>query len=202
MTAQETCSWLRHIKTGYACRLRNQVLPVAEVTGKCSKIEKSVLCVDAYSALTKGQEMIDAKSTDAFLWLTESATQFENLGESDNAILAIVRGIDYATNLNLIDKGYDLFRYARSIYENGHAQGDPSLKNPAPKKILIKAGNDLIEQMRKSVEISDVISMQAELKATILSGNVELKKPEKDESKDLVISHGKSLFSTTNHTTN
>ena len=83
MTAQETCSWLRHISSGYACRHRNQVLPVAEVTGKCSKIEKSVLCVDAYSALTKGQEMINAKSTDAFLWLTESATQFENLSEEE-----------------------------------------------------------------------------------------------------------------------
>jgi hypothetical protein len=167
------------------------------VAAKCIKSDLAVICVDAYSALSKGLETLKASSTDSFLWLIESATQFENLGETDNAIMATVKAIDFATKMNLIERGYEIFRYARNMLENGRAKEDPSLASPMIKQTLVKSGEKLIDSARKIAAGSPVADMQAELKASILSG-VSLKKTEvavQEEEKDtLVISHGRSLY--------
>jgi hypothetical protein len=177
--------------------LRNVSLPRGEVVAKCTKSDLAVICVDAYSALSKGLESLKASSTDSFLWLVESANQFENLGETDNAINATVKAIEFATKMNLIDRGYEIFRYARNMLENGMVAKDPSLASPMIKQSLVKCGEKLIEAARKIAAGSPVADMQAELKASILGG-VSLKKTEEavqEEEKDkLVISHGRSLY--------
>ncbi len=164
---------------------------------KCTKPDLAVICVDAYTALSKGLESLKVSSTDSFLWLVESATQFENLGETDNAIMATIKVMDFATKMNLIERGYEIFRYARNMLETGMTRKDPSLASPMIKQSLVKSGEKLIEEARKIAVSSPVADMQAELKASILSG-VSLKKTEEaveEEDKDtLVISHGRSLY--------
>ncbi|MFW9800046.1 MAG: hypothetical protein ACFFD9_06400 [Candidatus Thorarchaeota archaeon] len=165
----------------------------SEVEAKCIKTNLAVICVDAYTALAKGQDAAKANSTDAFLWMVESANQFENLGETDNAIMAAVNTIDLAVKMNLIEKGYEVFRYSRSMFESGLARNDPSLANPALKQTLVSEGQKLLEAARKAHVGSPMADMQAELKASILTG-VSLKKVEKEEAEKLVISHGRSLY--------
>ncbi|UCE09638.1 MAG: hypothetical protein JSW61_11780 [Candidatus Thorarchaeota archaeon] len=194
MTADERCDWLEVSKAGYTCRLRNVVLPVGEMTAKCSNQDLSVICVDAYRSLSRGQDSIRTESTDAFPWLIDSATHFENLGETDNAIMAYVKAIDFAVKIHLNEKAYDLFRYARNIFEEGVAAGDASLKNPIIKRALAQAGTDFVKAMRESIERSDIVDMQAELKASILGG-VKLRKAEREEQGDLVVVDGRQLYS-------
>ena len=178
------------------CRLRGQKLPKAEVSAKCKKPDLGTICADAYSSLSRGQEAIAKNSTDAFPWLLESATQFENLGETDNAIMAYVKSIDFANKHDLAEKAYHYFRAARTAYENGLEKKDPSLKDPAIKDTLVKAGNSIIDKMRKISERSHLTDMQAELKAAVLGG-VSLKSAKAEESRlprDLIFSHGRSLY--------
>ncbi len=189
----DQCKWLDRIKRGYACKLRKQEMPIAEVTQKCSVHHLAVICIDAYSSLARGQESIDEGSTDAFPWLIEASNQFENLEEVDNAVIAAVKAIDFANELTLTSKGYTFFCYARTIYEEGLAAGDKSLNNPGIKQKLIVAGQSIIATSRKTKEGSVLTDMQAELKASVLGG-ISLKKPVKDERKDLVFSHGKALY--------
>ena len=73
---------------------------------------------------------------------------------------------------------------------------DPSLKDPAVKDNLVKAGQAIIDKMRKLSTPSNLTDVQAELKAAVLGG-VSLKKAETEqirEPKDLIISHGRSLY--------
>ncbi len=178
------------------CRLRGQKLPKAEVSSKCKKSELATICSDAYSSLSRGVEAIEKNSTDAFPWLIESATQFENLGEIDNAVAAYIKAIYFANKNDLAEKAYDFFRAAREAYETGYERKDSSLKDPAVKETLAKAGNSIIDKMRKISEKSDLTDMQAELKAAVLGG-VALKKAEPETSRpprDLIISHGRSLY--------
>ncbi|UCH05695.1 MAG: hypothetical protein JSW05_05895 [Candidatus Thorarchaeota archaeon] len=136
-------------------------------------------------------------STDAFPWLVESAMLFENLGENDNAIKATIDAIDLAAKVNQINKGYEIFRYARSMFENGIRENHQSLSNPDLKQKLIRSGQNLIAVARETAIGSPMADVQAELKASILSG-VSLKKVdeevEKEEAERLVISHGRSLY--------
>jgi hypothetical protein len=179
---------------GYGCKLRNQILAVAEATAKCAKPELADICIDAYNSLTRAQESIDANSTDAFPWIIGSASQFENLGEFDNAIGAYVKAINFATSLTLIDRGYESFCKARQILEDGVQRSDPSLQSPALKQELAKAGQNLIKSVRTAIEGSPQADLQAELKASILGG-ISLKRAEKeDDAKDLVIVDGKALY--------
>ncbi|MFW9851137.1 MAG: hypothetical protein ACFFF4_18575 [Candidatus Thorarchaeota archaeon] len=188
------CEWLETIGSGYGCRLRTQKLPIPEVTQKCLNPDLAVMCVDAYSSLSRGQEELDNDSTDALPWLIDSASQFENLGELDNAITALLKGIDYAVKKNLLDQAYSSYAYGRSIYETGVTDSDTSLKDPNIKKSLLDAGQQLVEAAQKAKEGSALTDMQAELKASIMGG-VSLKKAEKDEeSKDLIVSHGRALY--------
>ncbi len=197
MTIQEVCKWLADSKSGNTCRLRNVALARGEVAAKCTKADLAVICIDAYTALSKGLESLKLNSTDSFLWLVDSANQFENLGETDNAIMAAIKAIDFAAKMNLIERGYEVFRYARNMLENGAANKDPSLASPMIKQTLVKSGEKIIDAARKIATGSPVADMQAELKASILGG-VSLKKTEqavKEEQKDkLVISHGRSLY--------
>ena len=197
MTIQEVCKWLADSKSGNTCRLRNVALARGEVVAKCTKADLAVICIDAYTALSKGLESLKLNSTDSFLWLVDSANQFENLGETDNAIMAAIKAIDFAAKMNLIERGYEVFRYARNMLENGAANKDPSLASPMIKQTLVKSGEKIIDAARKIATGSPVADMQAELKASILGG-VSLKKTEqavKEEQKDkLVISHGRSLY--------
>jgi hypothetical protein len=191
---ESRCEWLDTIGSGYGCRLRTQKLPIPEVTQKCLNPDLAVMCVDAYSSLSRGQEGLDNDSTDALPWLIDSASQFENLGELDNAITAIVRGIDFATGKNLLDQAYSFYSYGRAIYETGIAESDASLKDPAVKKSIIDAGNRIVESAQKGREGSPLTDMQAELKASIMGG-VSLKKADKEEeNKDLIVSHGRALY--------
>ncbi|MHA1863074.1 MAG: hypothetical protein ACTSWA_04835 [Candidatus Thorarchaeota archaeon] len=197
MSGDEKCTWLGvHDSGADLCRLRGQKLPKAEVSTKCKKPDLATICSDAYSSLSRGQEALDKNSTDAFPWLIESATQFENLGETDNALMAYVKSIDFANKVDLAEKAYDFFRAARIAYENGVEKNDPSLKDPAIKNTLIKAGNSIIDKMRKISENSHLTDMQAELKAAVLGG-VSLKSAKTQESRlrrDLIISHGRALY--------
>jgi len=197
LTIQEVCKWLADSKSGNTCRLRNVALARGEVAAKCTKADLAVICIDAYTALSKGLESLKLNSTDSFLWLVDSANQFENLGETDNAIMAAIKAIDFAAKMNLIERGYEVFRYARNMLENGAANKDPSLASPMIKQTLVKSGEKIIDAARKIATGSPVADMQAELKASILGG-VSLKKTEqavKEEQKDkLVISHGRSLY--------
>ena len=178
------------------CRLRGQKLPKTEVSTKCKKTDLATICADAYSSLARGQEALDKNSTDAFPWLMESATQFENLGETDNAIMAYVKSINFANKNDLTEKAYDFFRAARTAYEKGLEKNDSSLKDPAIKDTLVKAGQSIIDRMRSISEHSDLTDMQAELKAAVLGG-VSLKKAESQEfrmPRDLIFSYGRSLY--------
>ncbi len=189
----EDCDKLEGDADDYSCKLRNEKLHPAEVKEKCKKPELSVICVDAYSSLSRGQESMDAGSTDAFPWFLESANQFENLGETDNAIMATLKAIDYATKLNLLEKAYTFYSYGRTVYEEGKATNDPALKDPAIKQKLLKAGQSIVAKAKEIKEGSALSDMQAELKASILGG-ISLQKVKKDETKDLVISHGRALY--------
>ncbi len=179
---------------GYGCKLRNRILAVTEATAKCLKPELADICINAYSSLTRAQESIDANSTDAFPWLIGSASQFENLGEFDNAIGAYVKAINFATSLTLIDRGYESFCKARQILEGGLLRSDSSLQSPALKQELAKAGENLIKAVRAVIEGTPEADLQAELKASILGG-ISLKRAAKeDDMKDLVIVDGKALY--------
>ncbi len=175
------------------CRLRGVKLPKKEVSTKCKKPEVSTICIDAYSSLARGKEAVDANSTDAFPWLTESATQFENLGEIDNTLMAYLKAINFANKNNLVERAYDFFRTARTIYENAISNKDPSVNDPEIKQVLIKAGNSIVDNMKKMSDSSELTDMQAELKAAVLGG-VSLKKAQSKEPKDLIISHGRVLY--------
>ncbi len=191
------CTWLGIDDNGKdRCRLRGQKLPQSEVSAKCMKPDLATICADAYSSLSRGQEAIYKNSTDAFPWLIESATQFENLGEIDNAISAYTKAIHFANKNDLAEKAYDFFRAARTAYEKGLEEKDPSLKDPAVKDNLVKAGQAIIDKMRRLSERSDLTDMQSELKAAVLGG-VSLKKAQTEqtrEPRDLIISHGRSLY--------
>jgi hypothetical protein len=194
VSGEEKCTFFGIKETGASmCRLRGVTLPKAEISAKCTVPDIAAICVDAYSSLSRGQEAIDVNSTDAFPWLIEAAMQFENLGETDNAIMAYIKAIDFAIENDLTERAYDFFRSARVIYENGLIKKDISLNNPVIKDTLLMAGNDIIEKMRKLNESAPMTDMQVELKAAILGG-VSLKKADKDETKDLIISHGRALY--------
>lgn len=197
MTLKETCNNLSISKSGHSCKLRNEILPREEVEAKCVKTDLAVICVDAYTSLSKGMEAVKQTSTDAFLWLVESATLFENIGESDNAIKATIDAIDLAARVNRIDKGYEIFRYARSMFENGTSRKDKPLSNPNLKQKLVKSGRHLLAVARQTAMGLPMADVQAELKASILTG-VSLKKADeeaqKEEAERLVISHGRSLY--------
>ncbi|MHA2378706.1 MAG: hypothetical protein ACXADO_07325 [Candidatus Thorarchaeota archaeon] len=173
-------------------------MPREVVEAKCVKTDLAVICVDAYTSLKKGREAVQQTSTDAFPWMVESARLFENLGETDNAIMATIMAIDLAVKMNLIEKGYEIFQYARSMLESGLVENDESLTNPVVKQSLIQSGQKLIAVARETAEGSRMADVQAELKVSILSG-VSLKKAEeeaeKEEAERLVISHGRSLYS-------
>jgi hypothetical protein len=193
MSITGPCDWLLSSASGFACKLRNQNLPKAEVSAKCANSDLPVICIDAYSSLARGQEAIDSGSTDAFPYLIDSASHFEGLQELDNAVMAYVKGINFAAGFGLIDKGYEMFRLARTLFENGVLRSDPSLKSPGTKQILVKAGQGLIDSARKKTEQAPVIDVHAELKATILGG-FGLRKAEKKESKDIVGIGGQQLY--------
>lgn len=197
MTARDTCKYLSISKSGHSCMLRNEILAREEVEAKCVKTDLAVICVDAYTSLSKGLEAVKQTSTDAFPWLVESAMLFENLGENDNAIKVTIDAIDLAAKVNRIDKGYEIFRYARSMFEHGTVRNHQSLSNPDLKQKLIKSGQNLIAVARETAMGSPMADVQAELKASILSG-VSLKKVddevEKEDAEKLVISHGRSLY--------
>jgi len=197
LSRAEKCTWLGINDEGKEmCRLRGRKLPIAEVSAKCKKLDLATICADAYSSLSRGQEALDKNSTDAFPWLIESATQFENLGETDNAIMAYIKSIKFAVKNDLAEKAYDYFRAARTAYENGLEKNDPSLKDPAIKESLVKAGHSIIDRMRKISEQSHLTDMQAELKAAVLGG-VSLKKAKPEDTRaprDLIFSYGRSLY--------
>jgi len=197
LSEADKCTWLGVRDTGEdMCRLRGQKLSKSEISAKCKKVDLATICADAYSSLARGQEAIDKNSTDAFPWLIESATQFENLGETDNAIMAYVKSIHFANKNDLAEKAYDFFRAARTVYENGLEKNDSSLKDPQMKDTLVKAGYAIIDGMRKLSEQSHLTDMQAELKAAVLGG-VSLKKADSQVSsvpRDLIFSHGRSLY--------
>ncbi|MGY5858069.1 MAG: hypothetical protein RTU63_01770 [Candidatus Thorarchaeota archaeon] len=197
MSEAKNCTWLGVDDNGKdKCRLRGVKLSGAEVSTKCKKADLATMCADAYSSLSRGQEAIYKNSTDAFPWLIEAASQFENLGEIDNAIEAYSKAIHFANKNDLAEKAYDFFRAARVAYEKGYENKDPSLKNPAIKDNLAKAGQSIVDRMRKLSEKSDLTDMQTELKAAVLGG-VSLKKAETEqasEPRDLIISHGRSLY--------
>lgn len=191
------CTWLGTSEESGDpyCRLRGQILPTAEVNAKCLIPDLATMCIDAYSSLARGQDAIDSNSTDAFPWLLESATQFENLGETDNAILAYVKAIEFANKNDLTSKAYDFFIAARIVFEDGIADEDSALNNPSIKEELVKAGNAMIDNARSVAERAPTTEMQAEIKAAVLGG-VSLKKAgeTKVDTRDLIISHGRSLY--------
>ncbi|MHA1768871.1 MAG: hypothetical protein ACTSV3_03365 [Candidatus Thorarchaeota archaeon] len=194
MAASGSCRFYKLDGDRHYCRLRGQTLNKAEVSDKCIDSDLSTICVDAYSSLSRGQDALSNNSTDAFPWLVEAATQFENLGETDNAIHAYVRAIEFAIKNDLTERAYDFFRSARNVFENGLERKDPTLTDPMVKHSLMKAGQSIIERVRRITESTPMTDMQAELKAAVLGG-ISLKKVEKkDEMKDLIISHGRSLY--------
>lgn len=176
------------------CRLRGVKLHKSEVNSKCQVPDLATICVDAYHSLLKGQDALSTNSTDAFPWLIEAASQFENLGETDNSIHAYIKAIEFANKNDLTERAYDFFRSARAVYENGLQRGDSALTDPAIKQQLVKAGQAIINRMKQITASAPLTDMQAELKAAVLGG-VSLKRVEKkDEMKDLIISHGRSLY--------
>ncbi|MHA1637148.1 MAG: hypothetical protein ACTSUO_08865 [Candidatus Thorarchaeota archaeon] len=190
----ERCRYLERLKKGYGCSLRKQELPIQEVSQKCADADLFMICIDALSSLNRGLESIKEGSTDAFPWLMEASNQFENLTEIDNAVLAAIKAIDFAVELNLTERAYTFYSYGRTIFEEGLKSSDAALLNPALKQSLIKSGQSIIAKITKTKDGAVMTDMQAELKASILGG-ISLKKVEKEESReDLVISHGKSLY--------
>lgn len=194
MSGDDECTWFSFKETGASvCRLRGISLSRIEISAKCKKSDIATICVDAYSSLSRAQEAIDMNSTDAFPWIIEAAGQFENLDETDNAILAYIKGIEFANKNNLIERAYDFFRAARVVYENGVQNKDVSLNNPDIKHNLARAGTGIVEKMRKLNMSTPMTDMQAELKVAIHGGG-SLKKADKNETKDLIISHGRALY--------
>lgn len=194
MSSAGKCTWLGVNESGADfCRLRGVKLPKKEISSKCKNPERSTICIDAYSSLARGKDAIDSNSTDAFPWLTASATQFESLGEIDNSLSANIKAIYFANNNDLVERAYDFFRTARTTYENALANENPSVSDPDIKQALIKAGSSIIERMKKMKNNKQLTDMQAELKAAVLGG-VALKKTETKEPKDLIISHGRVLY--------
>ncbi len=195
MTTPETerCKYLERLKKGYGCSLRKQELSIQEVSQKCTDQDFFMICIDAHSSLTRGLESIKQGSTDAFPWLLEASNQFENLTEIDNAVLAAIKAINFAVKLNLTERAYTFYCYGRTIFEDGMKSSESALLNPTLKQNLIKSGQSIIAKVTKTKEGSTLTDMQTELKASILGG-ISLKKAKKDETKDLVVSHGKSLY--------
>ncbi|MFW9958560.1 MAG: hypothetical protein ACFFCT_10875 [Candidatus Odinarchaeota archaeon] len=194
MSGDEKCTWFGIKDTGASmCKLRGISLSKMEISAKCAVPDIATICVDAYSSLSRGQDAIDTNSTDAFPWISEAAIQFENLNETDNAIMAYVKAIDFAIKNDLTERAYDFFRAARVAYENGILKKDISLNNPVIKQALVVAGNDIVEKMRKLSNSAPMTDVQVELKAAVLGG-VSLKKADKDETRDLIISHGRALY--------
>lgn len=194
MSGDEKCTWFGIKDTGASmCKLRGISLSKMEISAKCAVPDIATICVDAYSSLSRGQDAIDTNSTDAFPWISEAAIQFENLNETDNAIMAYVKAIDFAIKNDLTERAYDFFRAARVAYENGILKKDISLNNPVIKQALVVAGNDIVEKMRKLNNSAPMTDVQVELKAAVLGG-VSLKKADKDETRDLIISHGRALY--------
>lgn len=194
MSEEETCSWLKSDGSSHYCDLRKQGLSQPEVEAKCLILDRAVICIDAYSSLFKGKELADKNSTEAILWFIESATQFENLTETDNAILACIRAIKFATKNGLIERAYEVFRYGRSVYEKGVGSGDPALSDPGLEEKLVNAGENMVSKGRELSEEDDVRVMQAELKAAVLGG-AALKKVKKDQTKkELVVVDGRELY--------
>lgn len=194
MPGEEKCTWFGIKDTGASmCRLRGVSLSKIEISAKCTVPDLATICIDAYSSLSRGQDAIKNNSTDAFPWINEAAIQFENLDETDNAIMAYVKAIDFAIKNNLTERAYDFFRAARVAYENGILKKDISLNNPVIKQALVTAGNDIVENMRKLNNSAPLTDMQVELKAAV-HGGVSLKKVDKDETRDLIISHGRALY--------
>ena len=195
MATKNGCTWLGANEEGDPyCRLRGQKIQKAEVKAKCMQPDLATMCVDAYSSLARGQDALESNSTDAFPWLIESATQFENLGESDNAIHAYIKAINFANKNDLVEKAYDLFRAARTVYEEGIADKDPTLNDTEIKKELMNAGEALIDTIEKVTEHSPTAELQTELKAAVLGGVTLKKATPKETAKDLIISHGRSLY--------
>lgn len=189
------CESLDKTHTGYFCELRKSKLPVPEVTQKCLLPDLAVMCVDAYSSLGRGQENLNDGSTDAFPWLMDAASHFENLSELDNAINVISMGIKFALKNTLFDKAYSFFCYGRTIYETGVVDKDSSVTSPRIRQQLVDLGEEIIEAMKKPRDAAPLTAVQAELKASIVGGGVNLKKAEKnDDDKDLIISHGRALY--------
>ncbi|MFW9960337.1 MAG: hypothetical protein ACFFDV_04930 [Candidatus Thorarchaeota archaeon] len=194
MSGEEKCTWFGIKDTGASmCRLRGVSLSKIEISAKCTVPDLATICIDAYSSLSRGQDAIKDNSTDAFPWISEAAIQFENLDETDNAIMAYVKAIDFAIKNNLTERAYDFFRAARVAYENGILKKDISLSNPVIKQALVTAGNDIVENMRKLSNSTPLTDMQVELKAAV-HGGVSLKKASRDETRDLIISHGRALY--------
>ncbi len=195
MAAENRCTWLGATEDDDPyCRLRGQKLQNAEVNAKCLNSDLATICVDAYSSLARGQDALETNSTDAFPWLIESANQFENLGETDNSIQAYIKAIRFANKNDLVEKAYDLFRAARTIYEEGVADKDPTLDNTELKRELIKTGESLIDKMKEVAKRAPTTELQSEIKSAVLGG-ISLKKANpREDTKDLVISHGRSLY--------
>lgn len=195
LATEGKCTWLgtKEDETLY-CRLRGVKLPEQEVKAKCKVPERSTICIDAYSSLARGQDALDSNSTDAFPWLIESASQFENLGETDNALQAYIKAINFANKNDLYEKAYDLFRAAREVYEEGIATKDPMLNDSEIKQSLMKAGDAIITKIEEVAKLSPTTEMQAEIKAAVLGGVTLKKANPKEESRDLIISHGRSLY--------
>ena len=195
MATENGCTWLGAHEDGDPyCRLRGQKLQKAEVNSKCKQPDLATMCVDAYSSLARGQDALDSNSTDAFPWLIESASQFENLGETDNAIHAYIKAINFANKNDLVEKAYDLFRAARTVYEEGIADKDQVLNDTKIKQELMKAGEALIDTIEKVIEHAPKAELQTELKAAVLSGVTLKKATPKETAKDLIISHGRQLY--------
>ena len=194
MSKSDRCSWYKEEDSKPFCRLRGQVIPKGEAEAKCYDSDIATICVDAYSSLARGQDAIASNSTDAFPWLIESASQFANLGETDNAIHAYIRAIDFANRNDLAERAYDFFRSARAVYEDGIAREDPSLTNADLKQELVKAGVSIIEKMRKMSLEAPMTDMRAELKVAVLGGVTLKKADSRDDTKDLIISHGRALY--------
>jgi hypothetical protein len=195
LVTENKCTWLGATEAGDPyCRLRGQILQKVEVNTKCQKPDLATICVDAYSSLARGQDALDSNSTDAFPWLIESAAQFENLGETDNAIQAYIKAINFANKNDLIEKAYDIFRAARGIYEEGIADKNPALNKSEVKQELVKAGAALIENIERVAERTPTTELQSEIKAAVLGGVTLKKANPKEDTKDLIFSHGKSLY--------
>ncbi|MFW9792936.1 MAG: hypothetical protein ACFFEE_01435 [Candidatus Thorarchaeota archaeon] len=197
MAREYKCTWLGTSEESDKpyCRLRGVTLLRMEAKSKCQVPDLATMCIDAYSSLARGQDAISSNSTDAFPWLVESATQFENLGETDNAIQTYVRAIDFANKHDLTERAYDFFIAARIVFEEGIDDKDPALKDPSVRQELMRAGKDMIEKIRLVTERTPTTEIQTELKAAVLGG-VSLRKAGESrlDTRDLVISHGRSLY--------